>query len=212
MTRVRRAERITGWLHVGSATTLVVLALLLALVWRAEVEWHGWEGLIWVAAPHRAVPVGVVAFVAWTLTTEMAPTGRVARAKLLVFGVTWAAITLWLLDEHLRILFGRWFLPPTRGQLVAMMVRLLAVSIATPIGAFLLGRATGARLRLWTLPVSITIFLAALPLGMWVLPLVEPSHTGIEHAVKTGAAVPFAVLGMGIPWVTRREAGSRPPP
>ena len=88
---------------------------------------------------------------------------------------------------------------------MAVIGGLVALLVAAPVGAFLLGRATGAPLRLWTLPPSIALFLAALPLGMWVLPFVEPDHTGIEHAVKTGAAVPFAVLGMGIPWLTRRQ-------
>lgn len=197
-----------GWFHLRSAATLVLLALLLALGWRAEVEWHGWEGLTWVGAPHRAVSVGIVAFVAWTLTTEMAPTGRTRKVNLLVSGVAWGTVSSWLLDGHLRFLLGKWLFPAPQDVLLAATLTLVATLVAAPVGAFLIGRGTGAPLRLWTLPLSMALFFASVPLGIWVLPFVEPDHTGIEHAVKTGAAVPFAVLGVGIPWLTRRPPGT----
>ncbi len=41
------------------------VALLAGLLWRAEVEWHGWAGLTWLDHFHWAVPIGVLLFLGW---------------------------------------------------------------------------------------------------------------------------------------------------
>lgn len=45
-------------INVYPLISLLFLAVFLGLLWRIEVEVHGWQGLIWVSYFHVAVPVG----------------------------------------------------------------------------------------------------------------------------------------------------------
>ena len=46
---------------------LVRVGLLAGGLWRAELEWHGWTGLLWLGYFHLAVPAGAAAFIAWVV-------------------------------------------------------------------------------------------------------------------------------------------------
>jgi len=39
-----------------SPYTLATIALLIALIWRLEVEFRGWDGLTWIGYFHLAIP------------------------------------------------------------------------------------------------------------------------------------------------------------
>ncbi|MEI2675469.1 MAG: hypothetical protein V9F05_15640 [Chitinophagaceae bacterium] len=45
--------------------SLTLLSLLCGLLWRIEVAYHGWTGLIWLKYFHWAVPVGFGLFLIW---------------------------------------------------------------------------------------------------------------------------------------------------
>ena len=56
----------------------------------------------------------------------------------------------------------------------------------------------------WSLAISLGLSVAAGPAAVWLLRVVEPAHADDIHAVKTGAAVPFVVFALGVPWAARR--------
>ena len=85
---------------------LVALAALLGVVWRGEVEWHGWDGLRWVGYFHWAVPVGGIAFLAWLASTPVVrAVGR--RWGLLGIALPHAVLSIWLTHECLFGMFNR---------------------------------------------------------------------------------------------------------
>ncbi|MEZ4320718.1 MAG: hypothetical protein R3F61_24770 [Myxococcota bacterium] len=88
---------------------LLLLAALLGAFWRAEVEWHGWHGLIWVQYFHWVVPVGVLAFLAWLGQTPIVVhTGR--RWGLLGLAAVHAVVTVVLVHTFLFGIFQRFSL------------------------------------------------------------------------------------------------------
>jgi len=170
---------------------LVALSVLLAALWRAEVEWHGWAGLTWISYPHLAVPLGAALFLAWVAQTRIVrATGR--RWGLLGLALPYAATTLLGYAMLLRMGLQTWGVPP------ALLVA-LGLVFAWPLVAFGIGRITGHPLSWRLLAPSSLLVWAHLPLGSLVA-------GDAIHAVKTGAAVVPMVIGLGLPWTTR------PPP
>jgi len=180
---------------------LVLLSFVLAGLWRAEVELHGWEGLIWIRYPHLAVPVGAALFLAWVAQTRIVrSTGR--RWGLFGLAVPYAGVTLLAYAECLRFALGRHFLPSVEAIYAAMGVA-LCIMATWPLMAFALGRLTRHRLS-WALLLPSTLLVwAHWPIGTW--------WAGDElHAVKTGAAIVPMVIGMGLPWTTRPPRAAPP--
>lgn len=179
-------------LHPRSVAELFALALALTLLWRVELEWHGWHGLIWVGYTHWAVPIGAALFLGWVSRTEMA---RVHghRWGLIGLAVPFAVFTLWTQSFALRGALARFGNPLLLG-IAAANTLFMAPS------AFAIGRLTRHPLPWWTLPVSWFLvaghlFLASVVFGIDLI-----------HAVKTGWSIPFVVFGLGLPWTARAGA------
>ncbi len=198
---------------------LVALSLFCGLLWRAEVEYRGWEGLIWLMYFHASVPIGAALFLAWVARSDAAPRGR-RRVALLVVAGGYAALALGFVATTLGVLFttGPSALP-LLGAHPGWIFALAALAIVgVPTGAFLVGRLLGARLPWRALPLSVALAAASGPAGLAILRVLEPGHADAIHVVKTGAAVPFVVLALGAPWVLSlrkptedAEAGARVP-
>lgn len=173
---------------------LLVLSVGLGLLWRLEVAWHGWEGLIWIGYVHLAVPVGVVAFLVWLATTPVVRSSP-RRWGLLGVATVHAGITVFLTRMLLFELFGRFaFLA------IYALYGLVAQMVFAPAVAWGLGRLLGFPLRRWTLPVSILLLAASPWLAMLVLDVLGTRADGI-HTIKSGAIIPFVVFAFGLPWV-----------
>jgi hypothetical protein len=165
----------------------------LGLLWRAEVAWNGWSGLQWMSATHFAVPAGVLVFLGWLARAPVVrATGR--RWGLLGFAAPFAAISMVLLDVGLRLMFGRF------GDLLLGSGLTFANLAAMPTFGFGWGKLLGHPLPWWSLPVSVTGVLAAFPLAVGALMVVDPAHADAIHAVKTGMIIPFVVVPLGLPW------------
>jgi hypothetical protein len=192
------------WFHLRSLVQLAALSIALAVVWRAEVELHGWDGLIWISYFHWAVPVGVVAFLAWVATSANAPSGR-RRWVLLALGCVYAAVVLNWESVVLTTVFysGAFDIIAGTSSIVWIEAMVLASVFGVPLGAFVLARLCGATLPWWSLVLSLCLSAAAGPAAVWLLRVVDPAHADDIHAVKTGAAVPFVVFALGVPWAAR---------
>ena len=194
--------------HLPSVAQLLALGLAAGALWRLEVELHGWEGLLWLGYPHLAVPAGAALFLAWVLRSPLAPTGR-RRVGFALYAALYAAVALGGLEQALTLAFGfadaeDWAMlagSPLRTFLFPAVTSILAA----PLGAFLLATSLGVRLAWPLLPVSVALAALAGPAAVAALSVLDPNHADGIHAVKTGAAVPFAVWGLGVPWVFRRS-------
>lgn len=186
---------------------LLALAVGCGVLWRAEVEYRGWEGLTWLTYEHLAVPIGAAAFLLWVARSDAAPRGR-RRVAFLVVAAGYAALALGLVEWALAVLFvtGPMAFPLLGASPWHVFGPVVVAVLGVPTGAFLVARAFGARLPWRGLPVSLALAVAAGPAGLVVLQVLEPDHADDIHVVKTGAAIPFVVLALGVPWVL---AGAR---
>jgi hypothetical protein len=181
-------------LHPRHLAELVALSVLLTVLWRVELGWHGWHGLIWVGVTHWAVPIGAGLFLAWLLRTEMA---RVHghRWGLLGLALPFALFTLWTQSYALRGALARFGNPLLLGIAAANTLGMAPV-------AFAIGRVTRHPLP-WALLLPSTLLVAGHLLWAQLLFGVD-----LVHAVKTGLSIPFVVFGLGLPWTARAQEPS----
>lgn len=74
-----------------------------------------------------------------------------------------------------------------------------ALWLLPPLVVIALGAAVGARTT-WALrAASLALWAAALPLGVLWLRVTAPEFADALHAIKTGAAIPWLVVALGLP-------------
>ena len=62
---------------------LLLTSLLTFVIWRYEVEYYGWAGLLWLGYFHKAIPICFFLFVAWFIIYVEAPSRRLKRLYVL---------------------------------------------------------------------------------------------------------------------------------
>ncbi|MBL8603446.1 MAG: hypothetical protein JNK72_16090 [Myxococcales bacterium] len=174
--------------------SLLALACAATVAWRVELYHHGWPGLAWTAYFHRAIALGVAGYLVWL---GVALRARVGVMLAVVVGLGLLAAPLYaVMRGGLVMAFGRfplglhpwvlgcWFLP-WATVLCAARLAGLRPHTARVVGSWLL----------WA---------GALPLGTAWLMLTAPAFADAVHAVKTGAAIPFLIVSLGLPFAGGR--------
>lgn len=184
--------------------SLLIMALLCGLVWRAEVEYHGWDGLKWLDYFHWAIPVGVGLFILWVNLLIELPATR--RLLFNVVSIVFAILILWALHVSVIYLFAS----GPSGFLLELQTpewqsKLYRYSVFVTIPFISIG--TYLIIRLFKLPTSWKHLLigsigiiVSIPLSVLILEIT--SHKGgtdIVHIVKSGVLIPLWALSLG--WV-----------
>lgn len=187
---------------------LIVVALLAAVAWRAEVEWHGWGGLVWIGYFHWAIPAGALLFAGWLY--------RFARARrpaaLALVSLALAALAYVTLYDALLVIYTRW--PIERGRWLLAGIQALAAIGLYPAALWLAARRCGAPVRGVACAVAFQLWVLAPAAAGLVLDLAD--HIGGSdwlHAIKSGVVIPLLLVALGLPlvWPEGRGgvAGSR---
>ena len=93
----------TAFLKTYSLLTLTFFAILAGLIWRIEVEYHGWKGLIWLSYYHIAIPITFFLFLIWAnLSIRLKLTKRVG---LNLIAIVLAFIVIIVLEQSFRRMF-----------------------------------------------------------------------------------------------------------
>lgn len=190
-------------------SALVAIGLAAAALWRIEVEAHGWYGLIWISYFHWAIPAGVIMFAAWlSVFSAVHPT-----AKRIAFSIAFIvfAAAAYLLAHKLAV----WHeYPPFIWELerpIWTWVGYLAIFPYIPlvyILFLLLAKSFGASVPRRGVALGACLWLIAFPLSMALLALVK--HKGdsdMLHAIKSGFVVPFLIVSLGLPLLTKIKKG-----
>ena len=195
-----------------SWTTLLAIALVSMVIWRAEVYAHGWEGLRWIEYFHWAVPIGVGMFTLWAIAVQLSLSvlRRLALAVALV-------IASGLCYRGTKVAFAALYAFQTTLLLYpwqrALVVRSAHVwLLSAPV--FFIGAAWAARVRpRWgRLAASYAIYLVSAPAAMGLLWVTK--HRGgadLIHTIKSGFVIPFLVVALGILFLPRRPADAKEP-
>jgi len=199
---------------------LVGVAILAAVVWRVELEVHGWGGLDWIEYFHWAIPAGALMFMVWLAVVVPIP-GAVDRAVFLLAtalaAVVWHGVAMFALYFHFNtgpgafvemILTGE-----TRYNIYAKLI--YVVVPLTPVVFAILLSVFGARPSVWQLTVSLAVYVLACPVSIALLDLV--GHRGgadAIHTIKSGFIIPFLIAGLAILAVDfgRRRQGQQANP
>lgn len=190
--------------------SLIATAVLCGLLWRIEVEYRGWAGLLWLSYFHYAIPAGFALFLLWAnhcidmkwqqrvffnLTAAWYGAG-VYLALALSLSCTFASgpaalVTLW----HKQVWWS--YLCASSSFLVMLFL---------PVGAYLILTAFRKKVRSHFLVFGIAGMLLSVPLSIVLLFLFQ--HKGGHdtiHAIKSGILIPFWVFSLGLLILGQRQ-------
>ena len=186
--------------------SLIIFSIVTSLAWRLEVEFHGWEGLIWLSYFHLAIPFSFFLFILWINLFFDLPNleERLIINSLLIFWIVIAFISitasleslfaagpsaifyLTLSDSKMRLLnFVRYFFTPLFPIISLLSLRLINIKV-----------------RVLPMFLSLLIYLLSFPLAVLLLQIF--SHKGeidLLHAVKSGVVFPFLFFSLGLPLI-----------
>jgi len=200
--------------------SLVALSLAAAGLWRAEVEWHGWDGLTWIGYFHWAVPISAAIFITW-ITVFCGVRPRWKRAALIAAEILFAVVALWWAEGSMRWYFGNgpnfecerqfwwvYYQPLGTWHVVLPGFVLFIVYPLVPLLGCAIARAFG-ECRTWKhWLVSNVVFLAAYPVAYAAVGLTRFAYDPSIHTIKTGFIVPLLIVGLGaafLPMSRRRR-------
>lgn len=183
--------------------SLIIIAILIGLIWRLEVEYYGWHGLIWISYFHLAIPVGFFIFMSWVnMTIKLNVLNRIYfNVVALIIGVT----SFYLLFKSLEYNYssgpsGLWLLFTTpRWEFYFYRYLPIGITLLLPISILLNVRLFGYYVSVRYLLLSIIGLVFSIPFSIIVLWVTN--HIGgpnIIHAIKSGIVFPFIIISLGL--------------
>ena len=181
--------------------TLVIAALVIALIWRIEVEVRGWHGLTWVSYFHLAIPIGAAIFLGWTW---MASGSNKRSLKIVYIAGIWGIIAYHVLAYAAVAYFAGG--PSAAAFLMTFGPIFYHIHWLSPLvwAASILPLYVGYH-YFFRFPIGIWFAGPALWSASWFLGLIvisiipERGHPDLIHALKTGWMIPFCVIAVGLP-------------
>jgi hypothetical protein len=197
---------------------LTAVALLAAIIWRLEVELHGWEGLDWISYFHWALPISILLFLCWLFAFSPFTTPVKRWAFVLAAGI---AALLWFQVVDFAL---RWHFVEGRFVFALMVLNFLseeefgiyrnsiyAVIPLTPFVAAGLLWIFGLKPKFIPVALSVGIYLLACPASVGLLAwLPLRSFADAIHSIKSGVIIPFLIIGLGILVPGRAERPEKP--
>lgn len=200
----------TPTLQKYSILLLVIFALLAGFVWRMEVEYHGWKGLIWLSYYHYAVPVCVALFLIWSnLNFKLTPKSRIA---LNLIGLVFAIALLYILEQA----FIRSFMSGPSAVLLLMgndplgflIFVPLFVVLLLPLLLSLLVRIFSVKCKPIFIIMATVFMIASVPIGVFLLEFFDDKCYPDEiHTIKSGYLMTLWFFSMGFTFIqaTQKE-------
>ena len=185
---------------------LIIFSLLTFVIWRVEVEYYGWEGLIWLEYDHKAIPISLLLFVLWVNVFFNLGNFRqkLAINVLLLFWIFVGAISfptalqyhfiagpsamvLWAFPSILTYFFLvlTYLFLPLFPILTLFSLRLLKIKI--PFKRIIIAQ---------------VLFLLSLPMAYFSLMILpDKGYIDAIHTIKNGYIFPFLFFALGLPLI-----------
>lgn len=195
---------------------LILTGIAAGILWRVELELHGWAGLDWIGYFHWAIPASSALFLGWLLW--FLPTS--SKVKRIAFVLTAAIVgVIWFRVALFALVYRFNTGPSALIKVIALGDNTYAVyantiDVVVPVTPLLLaGLLLAFRMKpkAGDLVVAILIYTLACPVSIAILAAVD--HRGgadAIHTIKSGVIIPFLVIGLGI-LVPRRRKNQQPP-
>lgn len=196
-----------------SYLSLILLALLCGIIWRIEIEYHGWKGLIWLSYFHIAIPIGFGLFLLWAnLCIELKMNKRIQlNITAILFGIFiyfWLKISLYYLFNPgssaliLEMQTPRWIFFVFRYS-IFILIPLLPIGTYTILNIFKIKR------PIKQLFYAILSILIAVPISVILLKI--SNHKGAHnyiHSIKSGYIIPLIVISIGLMLIKKKSTKS----
>lgn len=189
--------------------TLAITAILIGVIWRLEVAYHGWEGLIWVEYFHYAVPAGLIIFMIWA--NLMLKLEHPQRFFLNLIGLVFGGSSLYFIEMSLKTTFvggptAMFLLMIPTWKLYIMVYGHLVLIPFLVIGSFIFLKLFKQPVSWIKFGISILVMLIAVPASIFLLELIghKGSHD-IIHTLKSGMIIPFIVFAVGLVFVVKKS-------
>ena len=183
--------------------SLIVLALVSGLLWRLELEYHGWKGLMWLSYTHLAIPVVYLLFLLWM--NFYININWKKRALLSLLTIIYGVLIYIALGISLTYLFqggpsGFMLLILTpEWQYYLLRHSIFVLMPIIPIGTYFILKIFKVHPPLKYLGFALIGIVASIPVSIIILEVIN--HQGghnIIHSVKSGVIIPFLVFSMGL--------------
>lgn len=171
-----------------------------ALLWRAEIELHGWAGLGWTNYFHWAEATGVLLFIGCVLAVATAYDPPPTRARLWVLGATllaMASLAFWWTHAAIFFWYGLWWPTPEMALEAKKAVASLAL---TPVLVTIALRVASHIRPGWGITLAACVlYSSALPLACWA------QDISPEEAIKRGLCIPLLFCALALPSLPPRN-------
>ena len=183
--------------------TLTITSIIIGVIWRIEVEFHGWEGLIWISYSHIAVPTGLILFMIWgNLNINIAFRKRIL---LNIVGVLFGILMFYLIKLSLTYNFSGglsyfflWTLPKWKGLIYLYMYSIFILIPLLPVGTYLILNIFKQKIKIIYLILSILFIISSVPISLYLLKLTNhKGYHNLIHTIKSGIIIPFIVFSIG---------------
>lgn len=183
--------------------SLIILALLCGVIWRAEVEYYGWQGLIWISYFHIAIPIGFGLFLIWANT--FFDLSLFKRVLLNLTAVLFGILVYFGLGISLTYMFNggpsafimEMHTSEWQSTFIAFSHFILIPLI--PIGIYFILRLFKIRRPWKSLLNGIIGIIISIPVSIILLELLN--HKGEQdfiHSIKSGILIPLWIISIGL--------------
>ena len=177
--------------------SLIALSLLCGLLWRMEVEWHGWRSLAWISYFHWAVPVGFGSFLLWANTQLWMTVNQ--RRWVNLAALTYGVILYYVLGTSLTYIFRPVFMPTSEWIYLCWQYSIFITVPFMPVGTYYILYFLGKKAHLKFLVWACFGMMLSVPVSILLLEV--SSHKGganVIHTLKSGVIIPFWIFSNGL--------------
>jgi hypothetical protein len=185
--------------------SLIILAIICGVLWRAEVEYRGWAALTWISYFHYAVPAGFILFLLWANSTK-----SVSIQKRILINLV-SIPFLFIVHIAFKTTLNHMFMSGPSMFLMTIISRtselelffiqysVVPLLFLIPWGTYLILRIFKLHPELKYLRWSVAGMFLSIPASLLILKVTN--HLGgpnVIHSIKSGIIIPFIVISFGL--------------
>lgn len=181
---------------------LLLLGLLLGFIWRIEVEYYGWEGLIWLGYSHASIRIGGLLFALWLWLSTRKLINKSVKLSLIFILWGMVAISILYIVSYSYFVIG----PLAFMNLLTFGSAFLVMKTVAPfVWSLTILTLYWIYSKFFKFPllvgfIGFLIWTFSWHLGLLIISVIpENGWPDLLHSLKTGWMIPFSVLGVGLP-------------
>lgn len=190
--------------------SLITIAFTCGLLWRMELEYHGWRGLTWISYFHYAIPIGFGVFLLWA--NQLITISRKERIFINMLAILLGVLLYIGLKVSLTYRFSS-----GSSALLAFMVEpawkttlfkyaIFLIIPAFPICAYFILKAFKYQPSFKLLVMVLIGIIISIPISITLLSAIN--HKGEHdfiHSIKSGILIPFWVFSIGLLMIRKND-------